>query len=84
VLPIEPAGDDGGDEELGAVAVELLATVRRRKAQFLRVGSGIGHGEESRLGVLAGEVLIGELLTVDRLPTCALYIYQLCRDTSVD
>ena len=39
---------------------------------YLRVGTGIGHGEKSWLGVLAGEVLIGELLTVDGLATSAL------------
>jgi hypothetical protein len=38
----------------------------------LRVGTGIRHGEKSWLGVLAGEVLIGELLTVDGLATSAL------------
>lgn len=42
-------GDDGGDEELGAVGV--LA--------------GVGHGQETLLGVLELEVLIGELLAVD-------------------
>lgn len=38
----------------------------------LRVRAGVGHGEESRLGVLAGEVLISELLAVDGLATSAL------------
>lgn len=38
----------------------------------LRVGASVGHGEETRLGVLADEVLIGELLTVDGLATSAL------------
>jgi hypothetical protein len=42
-------GDDGGDKELRAVGV--LASV--------------GHGQETLLGVLELEVLIGELLAVD-------------------
>ena len=44
-----------------------------RGVRCLRVWSGVGHGEKSWLGVLSGEVLIGELLTVDRLATSALY-----------
>lgn len=42
-------GDDGGDEELGSVGV----------------ATGVGHGQETLLGVLELEVLIGELLAVD-------------------
>ena len=42
VRVIEPRGDDGGDEELGAVGV--LA--------------GVGHGEQADLVVLELEVLI--------------------------
>ena len=42
VSTVEPRGDDGGDEELGAVGV--LASV--------------GHGEDTGLGVLEPEVLI--------------------------
>jgi len=56
VLAIQPAGDDGGDEELRAVSV----------------GTGVSHGEKSWLGVLSNEVLIGELLTVDGLATGAV------------
>lgn len=56
VLTIQPRGDDGGDEELGAVGV----------------GASVGHGEKSRLGVAVLEVLVGELLTVDGLATSAL------------
>lgn len=37
-----PWGLDGGDEELGAV----------------RVGAGVGHGEEAHALVLEGEVLV--------------------------
>ena len=53
---VEPAGDDGGDEELRAVGV--LASVRHRE----HVGSG----------VLLDKVLIGELLAVDGLATSAV------------
>jgi hypothetical protein len=49
VLAIQPARDNGGDEELRAVGV--LA--------------GVGHGQETWLGVLELEVLVLELLTVD-------------------
>jgi hypothetical protein len=74
VLAIEPAGDNGGDEELRAVAVgtscQLCFGMGVRAC--LRVWTGIGHGQKSWLGVLAGEVLVGELLTVDRLATSAL------------
>ena len=42
VRAVEPAGDDGGDEELGAV----------------RVLAGVSHGEDTRLGVLELEVLV--------------------------
>jgi len=51
MLAIEPRGDDGGDEELGAIGV----------------GTSIGHGQQARLGVGLLEVLIGEFLTVDGL-----------------
>jgi hypothetical protein len=79
VLAIEPAGDNSGDEELGAVAIwmscQLCFGVGVRAC--LRVGAGIGHGEKSWLGVLAGEVLVGELLTVDGLATSALCNYKI-------
>lgn len=51
MLSVEPRGLDGGDEELGAVGA----------------WSSVGHGEEAGGGVLADEVLIGELLSVDGL-----------------
>jgi len=53
---VEPGGDDGGDEELGAVGV----------------GPGVGHGEEEGLVVGELEVLVCELLAVDGFPTRAL------------
>jgi len=56
VLIIEPAGYNGGNEELRTVGV----------------WSSIGHGEEAWLGVLPEEVLIGELLTVDGLATSSV------------
>ena len=56
VAAIEPAGDDGGDEELGAVGV--LAAV--------------GHAQETLAGVLELEVLVRELGAVDGLATSAL------------
>jgi hypothetical protein len=52
---IQPGGDGGGNEKLTAVGV------------FARVG----HAEHALLGVLELEVLIGELLTVDRLAASA-------------
>ena len=42
-------GDDGRDEELGSVGV----------------GTGVGHGQQTLLGVLELEVLVLELGTVD-------------------
>jgi hypothetical protein len=74
VLAIEPAGDYGGDEELGAVAIVTVSLGWQmvEACGCLRVGTGVGHWEETRAGVLAGEVLIGELLTVDRLAASAL------------
>ena len=53
---VQPRGDNGGDEKLGAVGV----------------GAGVGHGEEERLVVGELEVLVGELLAVDGLSTSAL------------
>ena len=41
---------------------------------YIRVGAGVGHGEEERLAVFEREVLVGELLTVDGLSTSALQI----------
>lgn len=74
VLAIQPGGDNGGDEELGAVAEMYVSEVFLKIGAgcSLRVWSSVGHGEKSWLGVLLGEVLIGELVTVDGLATSAL------------
>ena len=47
MLAVQVRGGDGGDEELTAVGV----------------GARVGHGEESRLGVLLDEVLVREFAT---------------------
>jgi len=56
VAAVEPGGNDGGDEELGAVGV----------------GAGVGHGEEEGLVVGELEALVGELLAVDGFAARAL------------
>jgi len=56
VLAIQPGSDDGGDEELRAVGV----------------GTCVGHGQETRSGMLHLEVLVCEFLAVDRLATSAV------------
>lgn len=79
VLAVEPGGDNGGDEELGAVATERerlrQCQSRREPCQpvvNLRVGTSVGHGEQTGAVVLVLEVLIGELLAVDGATTGAL------------
>ena len=74
VLAIEPAGYHSGNEELRAVAIgtSCQGVFQNNVCACLRVGTSIGHREKSWLGVLAGEVLIRELLTVDGLATSAL------------
>jgi len=57
---VEPAGDNGGDEELRSVGV--LASV--------------GHAQQTRLGVLHLEVLVGELLAVDGLAAGAVALSE--------
>lgn len=61
VSAVKPAGNDGGDEELGAVGV--LA--------------GVGHGEQTGLVVLQLEVLIREPVTVDGLATSAVALGEI-------
>jgi len=75
VLTIEPRGDNGGDEELGAVAEEINVRSVLDVAHYddLRVGASVGHRQETRAGVLLNEVLIGELLAVDGATTGTLF-----------
>jgi hypothetical protein len=72
VLAVEPRGDDGGDEELGAVAVVILASSQASSGYDVRVGAGVGHRQEEGLLVGQLEVLVAELLAVDGLATSAL------------
>jgi hypothetical protein len=80
VAAVQPGGHDGGDEELGAVAgLDPLARIHDHGelssvvcTDDIRVGAGIGHGQQTRAGVLDLEVLIGELLAVDGLATSAV------------
>ena len=60
VLSIEPRGFGGTQEKLRAV----------------RVGAGIRHGQNTRTRVLQRKVLIGELVSVDRLATRSLRIQR--------
>ena len=82
MLAIEPRGDNGGDEELGAVAGEGIRVskeirgsvlIKSTELRDLRVGAGVGHGEQTGAGVLELEVLIGELLAVDGATTGTLF-----------
>lgn len=58
VFAIEPVCGGGGDEELASVGV----------------GSGVGHGQNARLGVLQLEVLVLESRSVDGLSTSAVVV----------
>ena len=57
-----------GLAEDGVLAVEP-GRLRRRDEELraLRVGAGVGHGEQPRLAVLDREVLVGEPAAVDTL-----------------
>jgi hypothetical protein len=59
VAAIEPAGDDGGDEELAAIGIL----------------SAVGHAEETLAGVLELEVLIRELGSIDGFTWCTKSAY---------
>ena len=74
MLAIEPGGHNGGDEELGAVAIKNQPGFNERYSQIAnsRVRTSVGHGKDTRLGVLEGEVLIGERLAVDGATTGTL------------
>ena len=56
MLSVDPLGLGGVDEELRYVGSE----------------TGIGHGEDSRAGVLLQEVLVGKLGAIDRLTSSAV------------
>ena len=51
--------------------MEIIA-LRGMATGNLRVGAGVGHGQQTGLSVLLLEVLISELLAVDGLATGAL------------
>lgn len=55
VLAVQPRAGNGGDEKLGAVGV----------------GTRVGHRQQALAGVALVEVLVRELLAVDRLTTVA-------------
>jgi len=85
MLAIEPRGDNGGDEELGAVAME---TVRKSRLDMMwkqldtRIRTSVGHGQQERLAVLQLEVLVGKFLAVDGATTGALIeLSTLCHVT---
>ena len=90
MLAIEPSGLLSADEELRSVAAEKVSHVVRflqekdaRVLGIVRVGASVGHGQDTRAGVLQGEVLIVELLTVDRLATSALFDCKLASDAQL-
>jgi len=74
VLAVQPGSHDRADEELRTV----------------RVRASIGHGEDARLGVLQGEVLVGKLLAVNGFTTGAIAAREVAtldhevRDDSVE
>lgn len=64
VSAVQPRSLHGGDEKLGSIGV----------------GASVGHGQDSRAGVLEDEVLVSKLLTVDGLSTSAIVV---CEVTSL-
>jgi hypothetical protein len=68
VAAIEPAGDDGGNEELAPIGV-LILTISSWVVVAWRIPylSAVGHAEKTLAGVLQLEVLIWELCAVDGL-----------------
>lgn len=60
VTLVQPGGLHGADEELGAV----------------RVGTGVGHAQDSGSRVLQREVLVLELVAVDRLAAGAVVVRE--------
>ena len=75
VATIKPASHDGGNEELGAVAIARVSsrhTERSSTVESLRVWASVRHGQHERLAVGHLEVLVCELLAVDGLATSTL------------
>lgn len=75
MLAIEPAGNNSRDEELGTVAITRRVsriTDVRQIINSLRVWASVGHGEKAGPVMFTLEVLVGELLTVNRLATRTL------------
>ena len=56
VLTIKPRSLDGAEEELRSVGV----------------GSGIGHGQNTRSSVLEGKVLVLKLVSINRLSSSSI------------
>jgi hypothetical protein len=56
----------------------VLAIVAAACALNVRVGASVGHGQEEGTVVLELEVLIGELLAIDRFSSGALYLSARC------
>ena len=56
MLAVKPGSLDGADEKLASVGV----------------WTSVGHGKDARAGVLEAEVLVGELLSVNRFTTTAI------------
>ena len=54
------------------VSQNLLASAVFRRPQSLLTLAGVGHAEKTLAGVLELEVLVGELLAVDRLAASAV------------
>jgi hypothetical protein len=78
VLTIQPRSLGGGDEELRSVAEEERGGLKMRNddtlsilslAILLRVGTSIGHAQETNISVLEGKVFIGKLFTIDGATT---------------
>jgi len=61
VLVVQPGGLHGANEELGSV----------------RVGASVGHRQDAGAGVLQLEVLVGELVAVDRLAASAVVVGEI-------
>lgn len=76
MLAVQPVSLDRGDEELRAVAIKITSQSRGVSSEILgsdiRVGTGVGHGKDTRAGVGVLEVLIGKFLAIDRFAAGSL------------